>query len=63
MVLALKIGDRVIGEIKKQRGDNVPIGTMYSVNPPHSYPHSFIKGGSSTYAKLIEMGRGSEKFY
>ena len=39
MVLTLKIGDERIGEIKKNRGDKVPIGTRHSVNPllPHRY--------------------------
>ena len=32
---------------------------MHSVNPAHSYPLlPFIKGGSSTYSKLMEMGVG-----
>ena len=35
MVLILKIGDRVIGEIRSY-GDKVRIGTMHSVNPPYS---------------------------
>ena len=39
MVLTLKIGDRVIGEIKKNNGDKVPTGTINSVNPSFSYPH------------------------
>ena len=34
MVLTPKIGDMVIGETKSRR-DKAPIGTMYSVNPPH----------------------------
>ena len=58
MVITLKIGDRVIGEIKKNNGDKVPTGTIHSANPSCSYPRypPFIKGGSSTYPALIEMG-------
>ena len=62
MVLTLKIGDSVMGEIKKNKGHKVPTGTIHSVNPSCSYPRphptSFIKGGSSTYPTLMEMGGG-----
>ena len=52
MVITLKIEDRVMGEIKKNRGDKVPIETRHSVNPPNNSNHptlapylAFIKGG------------------
>ena len=56
MVLTLKIGDRVKGEIKS-KGDKVPIGTIDSVNQLHSSNPSppFKKGGSATYPKLMGM--------
>ena len=64
MVLTLKIGDSVMGEIKKNKGHKVPTGTIHSVNPSCSYPRPhptpFIKGGSSTYPTLMEMGGGGE---
>ena len=60
MVVTLKIGYRVIGELNKNRGNKVLIGTMYGVNPaqrsttlPPTPLPPFIKGGSSTY-KLIQ---------
>ena len=59
MVLSVKkIGDGVKGD-KKDNGDNVPIGTMHSVNASHSWkPDSptpvFIKE-CSTFPKLLEM--------
>ena len=60
MVLTLKIGDSVMGEIKKNKGHKVPTGTIHSVNPscsdPRPHPTPFIKGGSSTYPTLMEMG-------
>ena len=62
MVLTLKIGDSVMGEIKKNKGHKVPTGTIHSVNPSCSYPRPhptpFIKGRSSTYPTLMEMGVG-----
>ena len=69
MVITLKIEDRVMGEIKKNRGDKVPIETMHSINPRNSSNHptlapylAFIKewggvGGVSTFPKLIQMER------
>ena len=68
MVITLKIEDRVMGEIKKNRGDKVPIETMHSVNPPNSSNHPTLApylafkrggggGGVSTFPKLIQMER------
>ena len=68
MVITLKIEDRVMGEIKKNRGDKVPIETMHSITPPNSSNHptlapylAFIMewggGGVSTFPKLIQMER------
>ena len=51
-----------MGEIKKNKGHKVPTGTIHSVNPSCSYPRPpptpFIKGRSSTYPTLMEMGGG-----
>ena len=67
MVLTLKIGDSVMGEIKKNKGHKVPTGTIHSVNPSCSYPRPhptpFIKGGSSTYPTLMEMGGGGLRIF
>ena len=43
---------------KNNRGDKMLIGTIHSVNSPHSSNHllPFIKGRSSTYPKLMKMG-------
>ena len=46
MVLTLKIGDRVIGEIKN-RGDKV---NPHNINPSHSY--SFHKGRELNLSKI-----------
>ena len=47
------------GNEKQGEQDKLPIGTIYSKNPPHGYPFPpphFKEGGSSTYPKLMEMG-------
>ena len=72
MVITLKIEDRVMGEIKKNRGDKVPIESMHSVNPPNSSNHptlapylAFIKGwggGSFNFSKIDTNGEGLKIF-
>ena len=72
MVITLKIEDRVMGEIKKNRGDKVPIETMHSINPRNSSNHptlapylAFIKewgGGSFNFSKIDTNGEGLKIF-
>ena len=73
MVITLKIEDRVMGEIKKNRGDKVPIETLHSITPPNSSnpptlaPYlAFIKGGggggSFNFSKIDTNGEGLKIF-
>ena len=67
MVLTFNLEDSVAGEIKNRgEQDKLPIGTIYSKNPPHGYPFPpphFKEAGSSTYPKLMEMGARGLKIF